>query len=174
MNCMPLLSSGGSMSDQGVRAVESMEKNGEFIGRIMYRPKLNILIVTAIAALMFLTRNKYGIILGVLLVAIVLAGQFMVRDHPVMDVYTDQLIFYDPVNSAYGVSVPVADVAEWNVNKTVMYAIYIRLKDGRQYTEECYYSRQAYNYLRKVLPGKDTTTLQRRFFASLLSRRKGK
>ena len=162
------------MSDRGVRAVESMEKNGEFVGRIMYRPKLNILIVAAIVAVLFLTRNKYGIILGIMLAVIVAAGMVLVKDHPVMDEYTDQLIFYDPVNSAYGVSVPVADVAEWNVNKTVMYAIYIRLKDGRQYTEECYYSRQAYNYLRKVLPGKDTTTLQRRFFASLLSRRKGK
>ena len=162
------------MSDQGVRAVESIEKNGEFVGSIMYRPKLNLLVVAAIAALMFLPRSRYGIILGVLLVVIVLGGMIIVKDHPVMDVYTDQLIFYDPGNSAYGVSVPVADVAEWNVNKTVMYAIYIRLKDGRQYTEECYYSRQAYNYLRKVLPGKDTTTLQRRFFASLLSRRKGK
>jgi len=162
------------MSDQGVRAVESIEKNGEFVGRIMYRPKLNLLVVAAIAALMFLTRSRYGIILGVLLVVIVLGGMIIVKDHPVMDVYTDQLIFYDPGNSAYGVSVSVADVAEWNVNKTVMYAIYIRLKDGRQYTEECYYSRQAYNYLRKVLPGKDTTTLQRRFFASLLSRKKGK
>ncbi|MCR5449752.1 MAG: hypothetical protein K6F23_10180 [Solobacterium sp.] len=162
------------MSEQGVRAVESMEKNGEFIGRIMYRPKLNILVVGAVIALLFLTGNRYGIILGILLAVIVLGGLLIAKDHPVMDVYTDQLIFYAPDNSAYGVSVPVSDVVEWNVNKTVMYTIYIRLKDGRQYTEECYYSRQAYNYLRKVLPAKDTTTLQRRFFASLLSRRKGK
>ena len=171
---MPSCSSGGFMSDRGVRAVESIEKNGELVGRIMYRPKLNILIVAAIIGMLFLTRNRYGIILGVILTVIVLGGMFLIKDHPVMDVYTDQLIFYDPDNSNYGVSIPVSEVAEWNINKTVMYAIYIRLKDGRQYTEECYYSRQAYNYLRKVLPGKDTTTLQRRFFASLLNRRKGK
>lgn len=162
------------MNDQGVRAVESMEINGEFVGRIMYRPKLNILVVGAVVILLFLTKNKYGIILGVLLAAIVMFALLMVRDHPVMDVYTDQLIFFDPGNSAYGVSVPVSEIAEWNVNKTVMYAIYIRLKDGRQYTEECYYSRQAHNCLRKVLPEKDTITLQRRFFASLLGRRKKK
>ena len=162
------------MSEQGVRAVESMEKNGTFVGRIMYRPKLNILVVGTIIVLLMLTGNRYGIILGILLAVILLGGMLMVKDHPVMDVYTDQLIFYAPDNSAYGVSIPVADVAEWNVNKTVMYTICIRLKDGRQYTEECYYSRQAYNYLRKVLPGKDTTTLQRRFFASLLSRKRRK
>ncbi len=162
------------MSDRGIRAVAGMEKNGELVGRIMYRPKLNILIVAAVVGILFLTGNRYGIILGVILTVIVLAGMILVRDHPVMDVYTDQLIFYDPENSAYGVSIPVAEVAEWNINKTVMYTIYIRLKNGQQYTEECYYSRQAYNYLRKVLPGKDTTTLQRRFFASLLGRRKRK
>ena len=38
------------MSDRGVRDIESIEKNGEFVGRIMYRPKLNILIIAAIAS----------------------------------------------------------------------------------------------------------------------------
>ena len=162
------------MSDRGPRPVDSIEKNGTLIGRITYLPKLSALAMAALALGLILTRNRYGIILGILFLVIVGFAVFVIKDHPVMDVYTDQLIFYDPDNSNYGVSVPVSEVVEWNVNKSVMYTIYIRLKDGRQYTEECYYSRQAYDCLRKVLPGKDTTTLQRRFFASLFLRRKGK
>ncbi len=160
------------MENRGIRLVDDIEKKGTFVGRITYLPKASMAVTAVLAVLLFLTRNRYGIMLGLLLTGILLFVMVMIKDHPVMDVYTDQLIFYDPDDSRYGVSVETDRIAEWNVNKTNMYTICIRLNDGHVYTEECFHSRKAFRYLRQVMPGKDTSTLSRKYFRTLFTRRK--
>lgn len=90
------------------------------------------------------------------MIALGLIVNFYVKDHQVMEVYSDALLLINPENGSQVRKVPLSDVAEWNVNKGGTYSIWIKTLKGEEYSAASFQSRRAYLLLDQVMREKNT------------------
>lgn len=141
---------------------KDINETGELIGKITHRPNSAIIIMIIAGILLCLIPSRFSRIIGI--TAIVLSCIFFLvtKDYPVMEVFSDALILYQPFHSELAVRIPLEDIAEWNLNGPNGQQLFLRLSDGSEISEECFQVSKADKMLRKILSDKETWVLQRK------------
>ena len=85
------------------RPMNELNEHGTLLGQVGYKPHSAVYVLAAAAVLFLLMRHLFGVIMALMCIAGALFIKLKVEDHPVMDVYDDAVIFYDPVGKAVGI-----------------------------------------------------------------------
>jgi hypothetical protein len=128
---------------------------GTRIGSVGYKPKTGLIIMTALGILLLCLRNLFGYILGIFNLVAVLIIYLKVKDHKVMDVYSDAVFFHHPQNENKVIRFSNDEVKSWTVNKENSFQISFRLIDGRIYVADTYQTGKAGRLLRKTMSKKN-------------------
>ena len=147
---------------------------------ISYKPTFPQIIMTivGIACIVFF-RNIPGFLLGAFFVAAGLLVQFGLKDYKVFDVYSDHIVVYDDHGNIM-IDIDYHDIAEWNINKTKSYSLYIKLIDGRELTRESFQVAKLNKALNRYIADKETQAVRMKrsretklVFRNPFKRRKG-
>lgn len=131
--------------------------NRKLLGKITYKPvsAIAIVFVAGIAAAV-LFRNVFGFVFGGFCILLSAASYVLVKDHPVIDVYQDELIIYDASRGFLPVRIPAAEVVQWEVNRNQSSAVTVMSKNRKPLSVVTYQTRKAVSLFRKAFPGKST------------------
>ncbi len=151
--------------------LEYFDKNlltprGKLKGKINFRPNLSILFVFFFGLfLIFMTRQIAGIVAGLFCIGVAVVFFWKVKDAPVMDIYEQDIILYDPDDQNRAACLPVNEIKEFFVQRDNSAMINFRTNDETVFTVKSLRSANAYSLLAKVLPGKgsDDKNLQRQW-----------
>lgn len=137
------------------RDLNELNETGTLLGRVGYKPVGSVYVLVAAAVLFLLIGHLFGIIMALICLAGAAAVQFYVKDHPVMDVYDDAVIFLDPADPASGIRYTPDQVYKWTVNKDSSYVISVVLQGGDIHVAQCYQVSRANRLLKKLMPEKN-------------------
>lgn len=131
--------------------------NRKLLGKITYKPVSTIAIVfIAGIVITVLFQNVFGFLFGGFCMLLSAAAYMLVKDHPVIDVYQDELVIYDPSKGFSPVRIPANEVIQWEVNRNQSSAVTVMSKNRRPLSVVTYQTRKAVSLFRKAFPGKST------------------
>ena len=136
------------------RPLDKLEEKGALLGKVGFKPTEAAFVFFAFAVVFLIIGHLFGIIMAVLCAA---AGLFMhlrIKDHPVMDVYDDGLIFYNPTDISQGIRFGKEEVRYWSVNKDGNYQIVLNLNDNNIHVAGTYQVGKATRLLKKLMSEK--------------------
>ncbi len=136
--------------------LEELNERGTLLGRVGYKPVRSVYYLSFAAAVFLLIGHLFGILMAIICGIGACFIQFYIKDHPVMDVYDDGLIFYHPADPSQGVRYSLDEVERWSVNKDNSYQISVTMKDMNIHVAFSYQVAAANRLLRKVMPEKST------------------
>ncbi len=138
----------------------TIERKGKLITKIFYKPFLAPIIIGACGVALFFLQNIFAMVLGIFFVGISLCVQFLVEDYLVAEIYDDALLVYHWKQHNLAFYAPFEKIAEWNVNKTKKYALFVKMDNGQSLTAETFQVAKADKALRKLLRGKETSEIK--------------
>ena len=142
---------------------EDIEENGNLIGTVMYKPMRAIYIVIATGIIIIAAvRNFWAILLGGFVIGIALIVLFNLKDYKVMEVYDDAFIVYAEAGGTKAARVVYDEIREWGIvsESAASTAIMFKLNDGQTFYKNTFRTGDAYKYLFKVMPEKESRQIQ--------------
>lgn len=136
------------------RPMNELNEHGTLLGQVGYKPHSAVYVLAAAAVLFLLMRHLFGVIMALMCIAGALFIKLKVEDHPVMDVYDDAVIFYDPGDASCGIRYTPDQISKWTVNKEGSYQISMTLTGGDIHVAASYQVSAANRLLRKLMPEK--------------------
>lgn len=136
------------------RNLSELNETGTLLGKVGYKPVNSIYILGIAAVLFLLIGHLFGIIMALICLAGAAFVQFYVKDHPVMEVYDDAVIFLDPADATAGIRYTPDQVYKWTVNKDSSYVISVVLTSGDIHVAQCYQVSKANRLLKKLMAEK--------------------
>ena len=136
------------------RDLNELNETGTLLGRVGYKPVGSVYVLVIAATLFLLIGHLFGIIMALICLAGAVFVQFYVKDHPVMDVYDDAVIFLDPADASAGIRYTPDQVYKWTVNKDSSYEISVVLQGGDIHVAQSYQVSKANRLLKKLMAEK--------------------
>ncbi len=134
-----------------------LQPKGRCLGKVGYRPN-SYIYGTILFGICFgaLVRNLTGYIVGGAIIAMAVFYLLRVKDHPVMDVYQEDLVIYNAADPSQAARIPTEDITEFCAGDTKRLEILFRRKDGSVFSVSTAQTGKAYSLLEKAMSGRGT------------------
>lgn len=154
------------MDDRFVHRSE-IEVDGSLIGKVTFKPYMQILTLAIGGVAMMLLKNRICIIVGIAMILVSLIGLIMIKDYSVLEFYTDCLLVFDKNDSNMVRKIEYFDIKTWGVDVS-NHRVGIRLQNDEMVMTETMRYMKAFNLFNKLLKEKSETSqlksLSDRFF----------
>ncbi|MBQ5445007.1 MAG: hypothetical protein IIU29_07460 [Erysipelotrichaceae bacterium] len=112
---------------------EEIEITGKLIANIGFKLlTASYVMIAAGAAVIALTRNIWGIIFGLVPIALGVMAIIRIKDYRTMDIYDDSIVIYTDPSCEKAVKIPYEDIEQWSSESqaNAADAIMLVLKNG--------------------------------------------
>lgn len=142
--------------------VSNIVNSGKKIGSLRIR-SLTAAVIMALmgAACLIFLRSVGGYILGGVLLLLVFASVFLIKDARAADVYDDAVVLYSYEDQQQAVRLPLERIQEWNNNANGDNRLFFRMDNGQMFSVLCCQVLKADEYLTRVMADKSTAQLYR-------------
>ncbi|MBO4218266.1 MAG: hypothetical protein J5694_06265 [Erysipelotrichaceae bacterium] len=125
---------------------------------ITYKPYVPCYICVAAGVGMLLLRHWAFLVLGLIFIGLSLFVLFKIKDHKVLDIYSDGVLIYSLNEESKGIYVRYDDLAEWTTKSAQggSECVYFLLADGTQIYKDTFQALTAYRQLIKLMPEKES------------------
>ena len=96
--------------------ISEVEIDSNHLATIMYKNNLAIYVVAVISIVLIITLNIWGIIFGILLLAVCLFVIFKIKDYKCFEIYQDAILIYSDKKDDTVIKINYHDIKEWTVN----------------------------------------------------------
>ncbi|MBQ3383791.1 MAG: hypothetical protein IJG59_01105 [Erysipelotrichaceae bacterium] len=143
-----------------------IEITGNLKERISLKPVIRIILRGVIGAVLCFLRTKLTIIAGIFFLVIAVAGYFMIKDKPVMDIYNDAVVVYDEMDPSKACKIMYEDLKMWSVDSTNN-RVYFTLQDDSIVSVNNSRYLKVYDTLTKLIPDKCEPSLMEKLRTKL-------
>lgn len=128
------------------------------LATIMYKNNIAVYVMVVISIILIITLNIWGIVFGVVLLAVCLFVIFKIEDYKCFEIYQDAVLIYSDKKNGLVIKIDYNDIKEWTVNNRQQGAngIIFVLNDGKTIAKETFQLNKAYSQLSKVMEEKES------------------
>lgn len=130
-----------------------IEITGTLKEKISLKPVARIILRGVIGIALCFLRTRMTIIAGIFFLVIAVAGYFLIKDKPVMDIYDDAVVVYDEKDDTKACKIIYEDLNMWSVDSTNN-KVYFTLQDDSVISVNNSRYLKAYDTLIKLIPDK--------------------
>ena len=150
------------MENKEYRTIENLDRTGNLIGKVGYKPRHAIIISCIAAGLLCLTMNWIAILLAAFIILISLFVNHLVKERLTMEIYDQYILLFDSDDNNLVRKIDYADIVEWGCknSENAADALMLKLSDEEVVYKNTFQIGKALRFLNKVIPDKEERRIQ--------------